>query len=34
MSEWIHILGNQGFFCAGRYKYKIGKGKKQPCEAD
>lgn len=34
MSEWIHILGNQGFFCAGRYKYRIGKGKKQPCEVD
>ena len=27
MSEWIDILGNQDFYCAGRYKYGIGKGK-------
>lgn len=25
MNEWIHFLGNQDFYCAGRYKYRIGK---------
>lgn len=29
MSEWIDILGNQDFYCAGRYKYGIGKGKEK-----
>ena len=34
MSECVHILGNQDFYGAERYKYRIGTGKKQPCEVD
>ena len=34
MNERVNSLGNQDFYCAERYKYRIGTGKKQPCEVD